>query len=285
MYLVFIDESGSAFSSPERCFAREQPMPDLFVLSGLGIREAQLSLVNSWFADVKTGFLRARPVTSLHPQAYEIKASILYALLTGKEPANWAAAPRRSSRRDYLAEQQAVWRSLSPSQLRGLEDSLFGLLRRLNPTVWVVVVQQDSLYKRYGKKTWHPYYWAMTYLEQRVTAYVQTNFGSYERAAIIIDQNDNLKTARHFDMFLETRDRINQTTAWPARFDEHLISVPLFGPSHLHQALQLPDIASHAVWKGVLKRDPLNWLRKIDPFLARHWSTGVVDDAGLTFIR
>jgi hypothetical protein len=285
MYLVFVDESGSAFSSPERCLSRTKPMPDLFVLGALGIRESQLSLVNTWFADVKTGFLKARPATSLHPQAYEIKASVLYALRTGGVPDDWSHPLTRAVKRLYLAEQQAVWTGLSPTQLQGLELSLFDLIRRLRPTIWVVVVQQDSLYKRHGKKTWHPYYWAMTYLQQRIAAHVQTTFGSYERAAIIIDQNDNLKTARHFDSFLDVRDRINQTTAWPAKFDEYLVSVPLFGPSHLHQALQLPDMVSHAVWKAVLKRDSLRWLDQIDPFLARHWSTGKVDNAGLTFIR
>jgi|GEM_PF-3282282 len=285
MYLVFVDESGSAFSSPEKCFARKQPMPDLFVLSALGIRESQLSLANSWFTDVKTGFLGARPASSLYPQAYEIKASVLYALRTGRAPDDWSSPPSRAAKRLYLAEQQAVWKSLSPEQLKGLEMSLFSLIKRLKPTIWVVVVQQDSLYRRHGKKTWHPYYWAMTYIQQRVTAYAQTTFGSYERAAIIIDQNDNLKTSKHFDSFLAIRDRINQTSAWPARFDEHLMSVPLFGPSHLHQALQLPDMASHAVWKAVLKRDSLRWMDQINPFLARHWSTGKIDDAGLTFIR
>lgn len=81
------------------------------------------------------------------------------------------------------------------------------------------------------------------------------------------------------------RETINAKAKWPADFGSYLVNVPMFGQSHLHQALQLADIVSHSTWRYVNKDDSLNWFGQLHPFLAKHWSTGDIINAGLTFIE
>lgn len=278
MYLVFTDESGVVYSTYKKCQNRRQSA--LLVVGAVGIQENQLGLVNSWFADMKCSFFGNKHPRA--PQALEIKGSILNSLRRGVTPNEWSS---KSRRRAYTKDQKQVWSSLPPTQLRALEESVFDLMQRIKPTIWAVVVKQDKVYQRFKSKTWHPFYWALTYLQQRVLWHVQTNLGTYERGLLVLDENSNLRQGSQFDEFLRVRETINNTASWPAPFGMYLVDVPMFGQSHLHEALQLADIAAHSVWQHVNKTDSLGWFGRIEPLLAHHWRTGKVDHAGLTFIE
>jgi len=229
---------------------------------------------------VKIGFLGASPGAT--GREYEIKGSVLYALRRGKVPAEWSSATDK--KRAGVQAQRAIWQHLSEHSLQQLEDSVFDLLRRLSPTVWVVVVKQAHAYDKYKSKTWHPFYWALTYLQQRVVHHVQVRHGGYERAMFVMDENSTLSTASHFDSFLTTRAAINATTSWPVDFSRYIVDIPFRGSSHLHQAIQLVDFVAHTVYRHVRKDDPLDWFTRIEPFLAQHWKSGSYSNAGLAFI-
>jgi hypothetical protein len=278
MFVIFVDESGVVYSTYDKC--RKRKRSALLVVGALGIQESQLGMVDQWFTAMKGSYLGN--AGRLAPQAYEIKGSILYSLRCGQTPQEWLPHSRK---RSYTADQQKIWGRLSPSRLLSLEQSVFDLLRRIQPVSWAVVVKQDRLYSQYQDRTWHPFYWALTYLQQRVVLFVQARFGTYERGLVVLDENSTLRQASQFDEFLHIRKRINDRTSWPADFGSYLVDVPLFGQSHLHQALQLADMVAHSVWRHVNKTDPLGWFDQLEPFLARHWSTGSIDHAGLTFIQ
>jgi len=289
MYLVFLDESGSPCpdyphwcekQAKQRAGSPGTPMPACwFILASVGIEECHLPMVDEWFGGIEKGFLQNATVPP--GQEYEIKGEVLYSLREGKPPASWIGTRKKKR---HIAAQKAVWTPLSASQLANLEKSVFDLLVRLSPVVWAVVVNQREDFARHGPRTWPPYYHALTYLQQRVLHHVQASHGAYQRALFVLDETSTLTTAAQFDEYLSLRETINATAAWPVEFGRYLVDVPVFGKSHLHQALQLVDVIAHAMWRRMTKTDALGWFGRIEPLLAKHWKTGDYDNAGLTVI-
>lgn len=283
MYLIFLDESGSPYpdydSFRKHCAAGRVPpsAPLYFVLSAVGLQECHLPVVDEWFTGIRKSFLRAG--SDSPSEDYEIKGELLYALRDGRTPVGWGGSRSRMLRR------RAIWQALTPQQLQQLERSVFDLLRRLAPPIWAVAVKQQPIFRRFRSRTWPPYYWALTYLQQRVAHFVQTAHGAYQRALFVADEISTLSTAAQYDRYLQVRQAINTTAAWPVQFDRYLVDVPVLGKSHLHQALQLADVVSHAVWRHIHSNDGLGWFPQIEPFLAKHWSTGDYSNAGLTFAQ
>ena len=292
MLFVFMDESGSVYSSYSsfaagyaeslqqvRDTGGNFPRYPFLILAAIGIPESHLTVVDDWFRQVKSSYLSSDMDSS---RAYEIKGSVLYSLRLGKQPAEWLASRKN---RPHIEAQKKIWGALKPAQLLSLERSVFQLLQRLSPTLWVVVVKQADVYRKHKANTWHPFYWALTYLQQRVVHHVQVRHGAYERALFVMDENSTLKTASHFDSFLATRDKINVTASWPVNFTRYIIDVPVSGSSHLHQSIQLVDFIAHAVYRHVRKQDSLDWFPRIEPYLARHFGDRSTKNAGLTFIE
>ena len=292
MFLVFLDESGS----PYRDYARFRrgyekrleaavhgPMPQypFFILAAVGVHECHLPMVDEWFGGIRRRFLHN--VDDVAKQEYEIKGNVLYALRQGLTPLAWQGG--RRSKQSHVPVQRAIWSSLEAYQLRHVEKSVFDLLGRLAPVVWAVVVRQHDIFRKHGPRTWTPYYWALTYLQQRVLHHTQALHGAYERALFLMDETSTLSSAADFDEYLATRDTINKTAAWPVEFGRYLVDIPVFGKSHLHQALQLADVVFHAVWRHVRGADPLRWFDRIEPLLATHWRTRTYWNAGLTVIE
>jgi hypothetical protein len=289
MYLAYLDESGSPYKDyrtywegygQHRQSHPDTPLPyPFFVLAGVGIRESHLPVVDEWFSNAKRSFLGSGDSVAM--REYEIKGSILYALREGREPTNWTGKGRKGRTTDAA---KTVWRSLTARQLERLEGSIFDLLPRLAPVIWVVVVKQHDAFARYGDDAWPPYYHALTYLQQRVAHYVQASHGAYQRAMFLMDETAGLSTPEQFDSYISVRDRINQTAAWPVDFGRYMVEAPTFGSSHLHQALQIADVVSHAVWKHVRGQDRFGWFGRLEPFLASHPRGGDYNGVGLTFI-
>jgi hypothetical protein len=293
MFMVYLDESGSPYRDYKTyCDGYEAkvpaaaggPMPSypFFVLAAVGIAESHLPMVEEWFGDMKRRFLQN--VSSDASQEYEIKGEILYALREGRQPTSWLGT-RSKKRKRLLTTQKAVWDSLTAGVLRDLEMSIFDLCRRLRPVVWTVVVKQRHVFRRHRSQTWCPYYWALTYPQQRVSLYVQATYGAYQRAVFVTDETSTLTTAAQSDDYLATRRTINSTAAWPVEFARYLIDVPLFAKSHLHQPLQISDLVAHAIMRHIKNEDSLGWFDKVEPFLAQHWNGMGHENAGLTFIQ
>ncbi len=293
MFMVYLDESGSPYKDYATfCSGYEtravpgagSPMPPypFFVLAAVGIAESHLPMVEEWFSAMKRSFLRN--VSSFARQEYEVKGEVLYALREGRQPASWIGT--RSKRREIaLAAQKNVWNSLSGDGLRELETSVFDLCRRMAPVVWAVVVKQRHVFRKHRHRTWNPYYWALTYLQQRVSHHVQAVHGAYQRAMFVTDETSTLTTAAQFDDYLSTRQAINSTAPWPVEFSRYLIDIPVSAKSHLHQSLQISDIFAHAIMRHIRNEDSLGWFGKVAPFLAQHWNTPGYENAGLTFIQ
>ncbi|MCD6359750.1 MAG: DUF3800 domain-containing protein [Armatimonadetes bacterium] len=292
MYLVFLDESGSAYvnyDSFKRGYeARHKDLPpakcpaEYFVLSGIGIHERHMPMVDEWFAGVKRDFLQ-NPTASAGEE-YEIKGEILYALRQGQTPGAWEGSRVPKRKRKFLDAQQNLWTSLSPHELGKLEKSIFDLLGRLSPVVWAIVINQRDHFRKHRANAWAPLHIAMTYLQQRVLHYVQAVHGVYERAMFVMDETSKLSTASQFDDYLAMRNVINHTAAWPVDFKRYLVDVPVFGKSHLHESLQLADIITYAVRRHVFAHDPLEWFAKIEPLFQVHWRTGTYTSCGLSYI-
>jgi len=295
MQLVFLDESGSPYTSyksfrdgylsdlvaAKQGQAQQFPSYPFFVVAAVSLPESQYSTVDDWFRSMKSGYLGAGP-EDVGPE-YEIKGSVLYALRKGQRPIEWT--PGKGRKRPYTTAQKAIWTPLTPNQLTSLETSLFDLFHRIGPVVWVVVVKQAHVYKRYGNKTWPPHHWALTYLQQRVAQHVQANHGAYQQGLFVMDETSTLSTAAQLGDFLRTRGAINSTASWPVNFRRYLVDVPVTGKSHLIQALQLADVVAHAVWRKIHNDDALKWFEGVEPFLAIHWRGGTYKNAGLTFIQ
>lgn len=290
MYLVFLDESGSpyrnyasfhdqyekAFKGKGGSSAPQKP----FVLAGVGIHECHIAMVDEWFAGIKQQFL-GNP-GAIAGQDYEVKGEVLYALRQGRTPQSWTGS--RKARKPHIASQKAMWLALKPYQLADLERSVFDLLGRLSPAVWAVVVKQRDHFRKHQARAWPPYYCAMTYLQQRVLHHIQKLRGAYERAMFLMDETSTLSSAAQFDDYLSMRETINSMAAWPVEFGRYLIDIPVFGKSHLHQALQLADIVSHTIWRHVKGDDPLGWFPQVEPLIATHWKTGEYLGCGLKFV-
>ena len=77
----------------------------------------------------------------------------------------------------------------------------------------------------------------------------------------------------------QARQSLNKPKGYTA------ISKKTGGNAGLIQALQLADVAAHTISRKVHGSDPLNWFGNLEPFLAKHWSTGDYKNAGLTYIQ
>lgn len=293
MIFTFIDESGSAYRdygsfSAQYCSKLQSGTSEVgsypyFVLAALAIDESRLPVVDEWFDGIKKNFLGSAGFAT-GPQ-HEIKGNILYAYLQGQSLSQWRTSGKRNRRR-YLDEQEKIWGNIKRYQIGKLEKSIFDLLRRIAPKIWVVVVDQPSVFLKHGMQTWPPLYWALTYLQQRVVHHVQRHYGVHQQALFLMDQTSHLSEAADFEAFFTVRDAINNTAPWPVDFQRWLIQVPMAGKSHLHQSLQLADIVAHSAFRYVCGRDKRGWFKEIEPFLATHWKNNSdYMNAGLTFIK
>ncbi len=190
-----------------------------------------------------------------------------------------------TERRRYSDDQERIWKNLGSSQLEQLENSIFDLFHRVDPVIWIVVVKQADIFRKHGAETWPPHFWALTFLQQRAAMFIQKEHGTYENGLFILDATTTFATSAQFQEFLKVRETINRTVPWPLEFGRYLVDVPVLGQSHLIQALQLADIVAHSMWKKGHKDDTLNWFERLEPFLARHWRTGLYDQAGITYIQ
>jgi hypothetical protein len=288
MELVFLDESGSAYSSYKtfrtgyesrfEAARRGQgrfPRYPWFIVAAVSIPESKYSLVDEWFGSLKHNFLKAPP-DNWSPE-YEIKGAMLYGLLQGR--------PAKDFTKDNEVVRRRLWSSLTIRQLQALEEALFGLLPRLQPEIWGVAIRQADVYRRFKTKTFSPHYWALTYIQQRVAQSIQARHGTYERALLLMDETSSLNTSKTFHGFLTTRETINTSASFPITFRNHLIEVPMWGVSHLIPPLQLADVIAHAIHRRMRREDPRKWFSRIEGCLARHWSSGTIESAGLTIIK
>jgi hypothetical protein len=277
VYLFYTDESGRAYKREPVLEALVSPgstMDPWYALGAVCISERLRPVVDDYFVRMKQAFF---PGCDPASEGTEIKGSRLRNYLYLASTGQWA----RKKPRD------GPWATLQASQVRALADAVFDLLRKVKVTVYVAAIDQRRVYeycRRRGTCMWQSNFHALTLLQQRACQFLEYEQGRSEQGAFILDRHSSLQIERHFMDFLQTRNQINQTAAYPVDFDQLLVEEPLAVDSHVVSLIQLADVITHAVWQGVTKGAGHPWFQAVEPYLVRRWGSETYLGAGLELL-
>jgi hypothetical protein len=268
MLLFYLDEVGNSSLSPSSLVAHPY-----FIMGAMCIGDSQrLSLFSQLSRlkdDVFPGWKRSAWKES------EIKGSYLAQAVLRQEHGR---SPLRPS----------FYKSLTGSAIERLITRLFNIIHGFNPRFYVVGIDKHDLLRKSSGSVQPPVGLAYAYLQVRAALLVSEVYGRTEGAIFIADEERN-----HERLFVEgeiSRVRDQVLTTVHKRPD---IGVILEKPIWVNRGelevdreiCQLIDFAVYivgtAMKKGLWNGD---WLQRLSPYLARHWTSGQVWDAGITIV-
>lgn len=182
----------------------------------------------------------------------------------------------------------SFYKALSGPTLEKLVTRLFNIIHRFNPRFYVVGINKDDLIKKSAGSVQPPVGLTYAYLQVRAALLVSEVYGNSEGAIFIADEERN-----HERLFVGgeiSRVREEVLTTVHRRPDMGVIlEKPIWvnrGELEVDREIcQLIDFAVYivgtAMRKGLWGED---WLQKLSPYLARHWTSGQVWDAGITIV-
>ena len=277
MYLFFADESGNPYCKPKVLADLISPNSSLqpwYFLGGISIHERLRPVIADYFLRMKEAFFPGWDPYSLET---EIKGIKLHDYVYLVQTHQWLKNRPPTG----------PWSALKPTQVISLYQGIFDILKKARATVYVTAINQRTLYS-YCKRRAKPYsqanYHALALLQQRACQFLEYETGRAEQGMFITDRHSNLQMDHQYDQFLSMRDQINATASWPVVFNAHLLEEPVSVDSHVVPLIQLADVVTYAVAKGVKKGTNHPWFREVEPHLARRYSTDDYMGVGLELV-
>ena len=181
----------------------------------------------------------------------------------------------------------SFYKSLTGESLSNLVDGLFNIIHRFSPLFYVVGVDKSEQVARHE----NPFPLVgitYTHLQTRAALLVAEVYGRQEGALFLADEeNDHERLFRRGEIS-RTREAIMQRMDRPVEI-ELVLDKPLWinqGELTVEREItQLVDFGLYIVASSIAQDnwdESNDWLRRLSPYLARHWRTGNVWDAGIT---
>lgn len=277
MLLFYIDEYGDAGmdgdpNDPDGPWSLKKGASDLFILAAVGIADTQR-------IDL------ARALIGLKEK-----------WLTGK--GTWGDTELKGRHLQRTGERLRAGQAVvDPKGYRKLTSADFGLLRvelgrlwhRFNPMVYAMVIDKRELVAKDVR--FSPIGLAYTLLQQRLAQLLDRVYGTTEGCLLIADQQTAHEEFFRSGEMLRTRQALTRRmrAAQRPKFDL-LLDKPMWIDPNLNvldrEIIQLPDIVAYSTAQLVQKGEPPTeaWCQwnKMSRQFVREWSTGFIEDAGIT---
>lgn len=244
MYLFYIDESGEiAYNSGTK----------YFVFNALGIDENHWKSINKQVNDLKSAIFKSKDAPIL-----EIKS-------------NWLRFPQERAKRKYLSD-------LSSEELNQLSNGLFDIIVNNNCVLISIVINKDSLLKKYGISKPDTNIFAIKYLLERISIYMYYTHKK-EQAIIIMDKcSDSIEKMLNETHMLQLEDGYS----WKGI--KNIIGNLMFVDSQYNNFIQLTDLCAYNVNRASKDDNPnYPFFQRILPKFAFNTKTGLLNGAGITY--
>ena len=244
MYLFYIDESGEiAYNSGSK----------YFVFNALGINANDWKSINHKVNELKTAIFK----TSAAP-ILEVKS-------------NWIRFPREREKHEYLA-------NLSEVELTQLSCGLMDIIVNNNCTLISIVINKDSLLRHYGINKPEPNIFAIQYLLERISLFMEYNHPK-EQAIVIMDKcSDSIEKMLNKTHTLQ----IEEGYSWKAL--TNIIENIMFVDSQYNNFIQLTDLCAYNVNRAFKDDNPdYTFFKRLLPKFAYSKKTGNVKNVGITY--
>ena len=181
----------------------------------------------------------------------------------------------------------SFYKSLTKARLCGLVRELFNIIHRFSPLFYIVAVDKSEQIARYVRP--FPLVGiAYTHLQTRAALLVAEVYGRQEGAIFLADEeNDHERLFRKGEI-KAAREAIMRGIDRPVEI-ELVLDKPLWvnqGELTVEREIgQLVDFGLYIVASSITQDNwnvDNDWLRRLSPYLARHWRTGDIWDAGIT---
>ena len=244
MYLFYIDESGEIdYNSGSK----------YFVFNALGINANDWKLINNQVNQLKSAIFKVAEAPIL-----EIKS-------------NWIRFPKERAKRDYLA-------NLSKEELSQLSNGLMDIIINNNCTLISMVINKDSLLKKYGIK--HPVAneFALEYLLERISIFMNYNHPK-KQAIVIMD-----KCSDSIEQMLNKLHTLHLKEGYSWKGITNIIENLMFVDSQYNNFIQLTDLCAYNVNRAFKDDDPnYPFFVRLLPKFAYSNTTGLINGAGVTY--
>lgn len=270
MQLFYLDEQGDKSLSADSL--RVHPY---FTMGALKIQDTQrLSLYRSIQA-LKDHFFPGW--RNGHWEDSEIKGSYL------------AQAIRRHSR-GLTPLRPRGYAGLTGEQLGGLVDGLFNLIHRFNPQFYFVAVDKQQVLQRYDVSEHSPVGLAYAHLQIRAALLIAEVYGQSEGGLFLADEQYQHESLFRIGEITRVRQVVQSHFPRPAAI-ELVLDKPLWmNKGELpadREICQLSDFGLYIVGSAVAEErwgSDNRWLRRLSPYIARHWETGDLWDGGIALV-
>lgn len=183
---------------------------------------------------------------------------------------------------------------LTTNTLRRLVRHLGLTFHKFRPLIYIVAVHKDQTAKKYGKSRSGPHdpvALAYLYLQQRASLLIEDVYGSDEGCLFVADEQGGHEklfrngTVHRLRQVIHGSGLMKRSTNFEVIFDKPLWVNKGELPAD-REILQLADVATYFLTTAICSNDWTDpWLTEwILPYVARHWGTGEIWDAGVTVI-
>lgn len=244
MYLFYIDESGEiAYNSKTK----------YFVLNALGIDALNWKNINKQVNDLKKAIFKTNNTPIL-----EIKS-------------NWLRNPHEREKRAYLS-------NLTKEELEQLVNGLYDIILNNDCVLISMVINKDSLLKKYGLNTAAPNIFAIEYLLERISIYMDINHKE-KQALIVMD-----KCSDNIEKILNKLHTLHLEDGYSHKKIKNIIENIMFVDSQYNNFIQLTDLCAYNINRAFREDNPnYKFFQLILPKFAYKKEDGILNGAGITY--
>ena len=244
MFLFYIDESGEiAYNSGSK----------YFVFNALGIDSNNWKNINQQVNNLKTAIFQSENAPIL-----EVKS-------------NWIRFPQERNKRKYLA-------SLSPEELKQLSNGLFDIIVNNDCVLISTVINKDSLLRQYGINKQDPNIFAIQYLMERISLYMDINH-KRDNAIIAMD-----KCSDSIEKMLNKTHTLQLEDGYSWKGIKNIIENIMFVDSQYNNFIQLTDLCAYNINRAFKDDNPnYEFFQRILPKFSYNIKNGSLNGAGITY--
>ncbi len=244
MYLFYIDESGEiAYNSGSK----------YFVFNALGIDSGNWKNINHQVNNLKMAIFKTDDAPIL-----EIKS-------------NWIRFPQERNKREYLS-------SLNSDELKQLSNGLFDIIINNDCVLISIVINKDSLLRKYGIYKPEPNIFAIQYLMERISLYMNINHKN-ENAIIIMD-----KCSDSIEKMLNKTHTLQLEAGYSWKGIKNIIENIMFVDSQYNNFIQLTDLCAYNINRAFKDDNPnYEFFKRILPKFSYNIKNGLINGAGITY--